>query len=50
MRFAETLSDVQVAEGVVKEPDGAKRMKLSTDWSVLSADPNALDMRITLTK
>ena len=50
MRFAEELGDVQVAEGVLKEPDGAKRMKLSTDYSVIDKDPGALDLRITLKK
>jgi len=48
LRFAEEVGDVQVAEGVVKEADGAKRMKLSTDYSVIGQNPAALDLRITL--
>lgn len=50
LRFAEELGDVRVGEGVLKEPDGTKRMKLSTDWSVLDKDSTALDMRFTLKK
>ncbi len=50
VRFAEEIADVQAAEGMVKEPDGPKRMKLSTDWSVLDQDSTALDMRFTLKK
>ena len=50
MRFADEIGDVQVGEGVLKEPDGTKRMKLSTDWSVLDKDSTALDMRFTLKK
>jgi hypothetical protein len=48
LRFADELGDVQVAEGVLKEADGTKRMKLSTDWSVIDKDSTALDLRITL--
>jgi len=48
MRFAEDLGEVQVAEGVIKESEGAKRIKLSTDWSVIDNDSTALDLRITL--
>ena len=50
LRFADELGDVQVAEGMVKEPDGTKHIKLNTDWSVIDKDPSALDMRITLKK
>jgi hypothetical protein len=50
LRFADELSDVQVAEGMVKEPDGTKHIKLNTDWSVIDKDPAALDMRFTLKK
>ena len=50
LRFADDLGDVQVADGVVKEADGTKRMKLSTDFSVIGNDPKALDMRVTLKK
>ncbi len=50
MRFAEELADVQVAEGVLKEPDGTKRVKLSTDYSVIDNDSTALNLRITLKK
>ena len=50
LRFADELGDVQVADGVVKEADGTKRMKLSTDFSVIGNDPKALDMRVTLKK
>ena len=48
MRFAEELGDVLTAESMHKEPEGTKRMKLSTDWSVLDQDSTALDMRFTL--
>lgn len=50
MRFADELGEVKVAEGVLQEPDGPKRIKLSTDWSVIDTNPAALDMRITLKK
>ncbi len=50
MRFADELGEVQAAESMQKEPEGTKRMKLSTDWSVLDKDSTALDMRFTLKK
>lgn len=50
LRFADELADVRVADGVAKEADGAKRMRLSTDWSVIDKDSTALDLRITLKK
>lgn len=50
LRFAEELADVQAAESMQKEPDGTKRMKLSTDWSMLDQDSTAQDMRFTLKK
>lgn len=50
LRFADELGEVSVAEGMTKEPDGTKRVKLGTDWSVIKDDPSALDMRITLKK
>lgn len=50
LRFADELADVQVAEGMVKEPDGSRHIKLDTDWSLIDKDPAALDMRFTLKK
>ena len=50
LRFADELGDVRVAEGVLKEADGTRRMKLSTDYSVIMGDSTALDLRITLKK
>ncbi len=50
LRFADELGDVLVAEGMTKEADGTKHLKLNTDWSVIDKDPSALDMRITLKK
>jgi hypothetical protein len=47
-KFAKDIADTRVAEGVTKEPDGSNRVKLSTDWSVITKDPQALDLRIEL--
>jgi hypothetical protein len=47
-KFARDIADTRVAEGVTKEPDGSNRVKLSTDWSVITKDPQALDLRIEL--
>ncbi len=49
-RFADEISDAQVAQGMAKEADGSNGMKFNTDWSVISKDPTALDLRIVLKK
>ena len=50
MKFADELGEVKAADGMVKEMDGTKHVKLSTDWSMIKDDPAALDLRITLKK
>lgn len=47
-KFKQAISDVASAEGVEKVNVGPKAVKLSTDWSVISKDPKALDLRIVL--
>lgn len=47
-KFAKEIGAMQVAEGMTKEPKGTKAIKLSTDWSVITKDPTALDLRIEL--
>jgi hypothetical protein len=47
-RFAEDLADTHVAEGVRTENVGARQVRFDTDWSVISKDPTALDLRIAL--
>jgi hypothetical protein len=48
--FANEVSGTEQVEGMVKESPDAKKVKLSTDWSVIMKDPKALDLRITLNK
>ena len=48
--FANEVSDLHIADGMVRDTAAAKELKLSTDWSVISKDPKALDLRITLKK
>ncbi|MFT3886028.1 MAG: hypothetical protein QM724_11525 [Flavobacteriales bacterium] len=48
--FAKEVAGTEQAEGMVKETPDAKKVKLSTDWSVIMKDPKALDLRITLNK
>jgi|GEM_PF-459369 len=49
-KFAQPLGVTKSAEGVVVEPNGTKEVALSTDFGVISKDPNALDLRIELVK
>ena len=39
-----------MAEGVTREDPSTKQVKLSTDWSVIMKDPQALNLRITVNK
>ncbi|MBL8001530.1 MAG: hypothetical protein JNL05_06170 [Flavobacteriales bacterium] len=48
--FAEDIGEVGIAEGVLREDPSARQVKLSTDWSVIMKDPQALDMRIAVKK
>ncbi|MBS1582439.1 MAG: hypothetical protein JST66_09595 [Bacteroidetes bacterium] len=48
--FANEVAGTDVAAGMTKESPNAKQVKLSTDWSVIMKDPEALDLRITLNK
>jgi hypothetical protein len=47
-KFAEAIASTGAAEGVVKESASAKEVALNTDFSVISRDVNALDLRIAL--
>jgi hypothetical protein len=47
-KFAKDIGAVQAVDGMTREPKGTKEIKLSTDWSVISKDPAALDLRIEL--
>lgn len=46
--FAKPVGEVALAEGITREDPKPKTLELATDWSVLSGNPRALDMRITL--
>lgn len=48
--FADEVTGTDVVEGMTKESPSAKKVALSTDWSVIMKDPRALDLRITLNK
>ena len=48
--FPDPIVSTDVAEGVNKENDGTKQVNVSTDFSVIMKDPEALDLRITLDK
>lgn len=48
--FAEDITEVGIADGVVREDPSAREVKLSTDWSVIMNDPRALDLRIAVKK
>lgn len=47
-KFKQAISEVSSADGVEKVNMGSKAVNLSTDWSVISKDPKALDLRIVL--
>lgn len=48
--FANDVSATEQVDGMVKEMPDSRKVKLSTDWSVIMRDPKALDLRITLNK
>jgi hypothetical protein len=48
--FDKAIGEVGIAPGIIREDPTPKQMKLSTDWTVIMADPKALDLRITLNK
>ena len=49
-KFAQPLGQTKAAEGVLVEPDGTKEVAFSTDFSLISKDPKALDLRLELVK
>jgi hypothetical protein len=49
-KFAEDIAETHVAEGVEKMADGTKAVSVNTDWSVITKDPTALDLRIVLNR
>lgn len=48
--FSAPVSGVEVAEGVSTTREKPKQVDVATDWSVITRDPKALDLRITLNK
>jgi len=48
--FKEEVGNTSFATGVETEKPTAKSVKFSTDWSVITEDPKALDLRIELKK
>ena len=46
--FRNDITDVQVLDGVTRTDDGDRKVALATDWSVITDDPKALDLRISL--
>lgn len=49
-KFANKVGDAKVAEGMGQERPSGRKLDLATDWSVISKNPQALDLRITLDK
>ncbi|MDQ3100850.1 MAG: hypothetical protein M3R08_05650 [Bacteroidota bacterium] len=49
-KFAEEISNTETAEGITKEAKGAREVKFDTDWSVISKDEKALDLKIQLSR
>jgi hypothetical protein len=47
-KFANDISTTEMAHGVNKEAAGNRVVKFDTDWSVISRDENALDLKIVL--
>jgi hypothetical protein len=47
-KFANDVSSTQQVEAMKKETPDSRLLKLETDWSVISKDPQALDLRIVL--
>ena len=47
-KFAEDVDTTKVAEGMNTETVSARQVKFNTDWSVITKDPAALDVRIQL--
>ena len=47
-KFAKPLGATTTAAGVLVETRGTKEVGMSTDFGVISKDPNALDLRIPL--
>jgi hypothetical protein len=47
-KFAKEINDTQHAEGVTQENVGGKEVRLTTDFGVITKDPQALDLRISL--
>lgn len=48
--FKDEVRAADVAPGVERTSVGAKQLSAKTDWSVLTTDPRALDVRIDLSK
>jgi hypothetical protein len=49
-KFQRDVDSTELAEGMTKESPDARTLRLSTDWSVIMKNPEALDLRITLDK
>ena len=49
-RFASTVADRTVAEGMSVDAPSPRELLLETDWSAIMTDPGALDLRIRLDK
>ncbi|MCW5897682.1 MAG: hypothetical protein KIT10_00300 [Flavobacteriales bacterium] len=49
-KFARPIGQVSSADGVLRRTTGTKEIGLETDFAVISRDPSALDLRITLDK
>lgn len=47
-KFADDIQNTEIAEGINKEATGAREVKFDTDWSVISANEKALDLKIQL--
>lgn len=47
-KFAKPIAGTTTAPGVVPDRPGSRELRMTTDWSVIMADPHALDLRIDL--
>ncbi|MCB0770999.1 MAG: hypothetical protein KDC00_11420 [Flavobacteriales bacterium] len=48
--FAKPVGTTALGEGMVEERPSSRQVKMDTDWSKISRDPKALDLRIELTQ
>jgi hypothetical protein len=48
--FAKPVGTTVLGEGMIEERPSTRQVKMDTDWSKITKDPKALDLRIELTQ